>query len=448
MADEAVLSSERVGTDPTPTPNGAGRSNPFDDGGPATDEARAADLRRMKALATSLLVLAAIVFIVARVQEGDEAWAGWGYIRATAEAAMVGALADWFAVTALFRHPLRLPIPHTAIVRRRKDQIGASLGGFVQDNFLTRAIITERLSDADLGRRLGRWLSGPGNARTVGDQGAAVVRGLTEVLSDEVVQQGLEAVVVERARRIPVSPLIGRAVDVAIEGDHHQQLFDTVVRGVDRFLGDNASSLRNRMTQESPWWVPEAVDDVVFEKIYTSVRRFLREVADDPNHELRLSVDERSAALAADLKTSPAMLARGEEIKEEILAHPEVRAWSANLWASLKAALLEATEDPESQLRLRIEEAVVDAGRSLEADPELRAKIEHWIVDGIGYVAEQFRGEVSNLIATTVQRWDADETADRIELQVGRDLQFIRINGTVVGGLAGLVIYTLSELFL
>ncbi|MEM9564175.1 MAG: DUF445 domain-containing protein [Actinomycetota bacterium] len=446
MTDEAVLSSERVEPDPAPAPTGRG-SSPFDDG-QATDEARAADLRRMKAVATSLLVLAAIVFVVARVQEGEEAWAGWGYVRATAEAGMVGALADWFAVTALFRHPLRLPIPHTAIVRRRKDQIGASLGGFVQDNFLTRAIITERLGDADLGRRLGNWLSEPGNARTVGDQGAAVVRGLTEVLSDDVVQQGLEAVVVERARGIPVSPLIGRAVDVAVEGDHHQQLFDTVVRGVDRFLGDNATSLRNRMTQESPWWVPEAVDDVVFDKIYSSVRRFLREVADDSNHELRLSVDERSAALAEDLKTSPAMLARGEEIKEEILAHPEVRAWSANLWASLKAALLEATEDPESQLRLRIEEALVDAGRSLERDPELRAKVEHWIVDGIGYVAEQFRGEVSNLIATTVQRWDADETADRIELQVGRDLQFIRINGTVVGGLAGLVIYTLSELFL
>jgi uncharacterized membrane-anchored protein YjiN (DUF445 family) len=202
------------------------------------------------------------------------------------------------------------------------------------------------------------------------------------------------------------------------------------------------------MTQESPWWVPETIDDVVFEKIYTSVRRFLTEVANDPNHELRRSVDERSVALAAELRTSPALLARGEEIKEEILAHPEVRAWSANLWLSLKRALLEATDDPQSQLRLRLEEAMVDAGRALEADPELRAKIEHWIIDAVGYVAEQFRGEVANLIATTVQRWDADETADRIELQVGRDLQFIRINGTIVGGLAGFVIFALSELFL
>ncbi len=413
-----------------------------------TDEARAADLRRMKVLATSLLVLAAIIFIAAKSQEGDGAWGGWGYVRATAEAAMVGALADWFAVTALFRHPLRLPIPHTAIVRRRKDQIGSSLGGFVEDNFLTRAVVTERLQGIGLAERLGQWLGQPANARTVGDQSAAVVKGITEVLSDEVIQHGLEAVVVERARQVPVAPLVGRAIDVAVEGDHHQQLFDTVVKGVDNFLGDNAMSLRNRMTQESPWWVPETIDDVVFEKIYTSVRRFLTEVANDPNHELRRSVDERSVALAAELRSSPALLARGEEIKEEILNHPEVRAWSANLWISLKTSLIEATDDPESQLRLRLEEALVDAGRSLQADPELRDKIEHWIIDAVGYVAEQFRGEVANLIATTVQRWDADETADRIELQVGRDLQFIRINGTIVGGLAGFVIFALSELFL
>jgi uncharacterized membrane-anchored protein YjiN (DUF445 family) len=413
-----------------------------------SDETRAADLRRMKRVAGSLLVVAALVFVVAEINEGEGAWAGWGYVRATAEAAMVGALADWFAVTALFRHPLRLPIPHTAIVRRRKDQIGASLGGFVQDNFLTRAVVTDRLRDAGLAGRLGQWLTTPGNATVIGEQSAAVVRGVTEVLSDEAIQDGLEAVVVERARQIPVSPLIGRAIDVAVEGGHHQQLFEAVVTGVDRFLEDNMWSLRNRMTQESPWWVPETIDDVVFDKLYTSVRRFLGEVAGDPDHELRRSVDERSVKLAAELRTSPTLLARGEEIKEELLDHPEVRAWSANLWTSMKAGLLEATEDPDSQLRRQLEEALVDAGRSLEADPALRAKIDHWITDAVGYVAEQFRGEVASLIATTVQRWDADETADRIELQVGRDLQFIRINGTLVGGLAGLVIYSLSQAFL
>jgi uncharacterized membrane-anchored protein YjiN (DUF445 family) len=404
----------------------------------------------MKRVATSLLVVAAVIFLAARALEvGDgEPWAGWGYIRATAEAAMVGALADWFAVTALFRHPLGLPIPHTAIVRRRKDQIGESLGGFVEANFLTREVLGERLTSAELGRRLGDWLADPDHARSVGDQSAAVVRGVTEVLSDDIIQDGLESVVLTRARQVTVAPLVGRGIDVAIDGGHHEVLFDAVLNGIDGYLTDNLSTFRNRLTQESPWWVPESVDDVVFEKAYEVITRYLNEVKADPRHELRRSAATRMATLADDLKTSPELIAKGEQIKEEVLAHPEFRAWTNDLWRSVKAALLEATEDPTSDLRVRLEEALVRAGRALQDDPELRAKLDHWIVDGVGYVAEQFRGEVSGLISSTVQRWDTEETSDRIELQVGRDLQFIRINGTVVGGLAGLVIYTVSKLLI
>ncbi len=409
-----------------------------------TEQARQRDLRRMKVVATALFVLAAVIFVLARAFEDEQAWLG--YVRATAEAAMVGALADWFAVTALFRHPLGIPIPHTAIIKKRKDEIGASLGGFVEQNFLTRSLVTERLAAAGLAGRLGHWLSQPDNARTIGAQSAAVVRGVTEVLQDDVVQSGLESVITERARQVKVAPLVGRVIEVAVEGGHHQSLVDGVLVAIDRFLDDNAMSFRNRLTQESPWWVPETIDDVVFERIYNAVRRFLTEVSDDEYHELRRAIDQRSAKLAQDLRTSPAMIERGEELKMEFLAHPEVRAWSNNLWLSMKAGLIEATEDPQSELRIRLEQALVDAGRSLEADPRLRAKIDEWLINAAGYVAEQFRGEVSGLIAATVQSWDTDETADRIELQVGRDLQFIRINGTLVGGLAGLLIYTVSEL--
>ena len=409
-----------------------------------TDQARQRDLRRMKAVATSLFVLAAVVFVVARALEDGRPWLG--YVRATAEAAMVGALADWFAVTALFRHPLRIPIPHTAIIKKRKDDIGASLGGFVEQNFLTRSVVTERLAAAGLAGRLGHWLSQPDNARTIGAQSAAVVRGVTEILQDDVVQSGLESVITERARQVKVAPLVGRAIDIAIEGGHHQSLVDGALVAIDRFMDDNAMSFRNRLTQESPWWVPETIDDKVFERIYGAVRRFLTEVGDDEYHELRRAIDQRSRKLAQDLRASPAMIERGEQLKMEFLAHPEVRAWSKNLWTSVKAGLIEATEDPQSELRIRMEQALVDAGRSLEADPVLRAKIDDWLIGAVGYVAEQFRGEVAGLIATTVQGWDTDETADRIELQVGRDLQFIRINGTLVGGLAGLAIHTASEL--
>ena len=398
----------------------------------------------MKAVATSLLVAAAVVFIVARALEEGQPWLG--YVRATAEAAMVGAFADWFAVTALFRHPLGLPIPHTAIVQARKDQIGASLGGFVRDNFLTSDVVTERLEHAELAGRIGDWLVEPGNARAVSAQSAAVVAGITEVLEDDLVQGGIEHALHNRVRDIPVAPVVGRVVEVAIEGGHHQVLLDAVLNGLGRFLEENRDSFRNRLYEESPWWVPEPVDDRVFDKIYEVVENFLEELATNRRHEMRADIDARTAQLAADLKTSPTMLARGEELKEQVLAHPEVRAWSSSLWTRIKDALVEATADPDSELRHRLEEALVEAGRSLQNDPELRGKIDGWIVDATTYIAEQFRGEVADLIAATVQRWDTQETADRLELQVGRDLQFIRINGTLVGGFVGLTIYTLSEL--
>ncbi len=408
------------------------------------DQARARDLRRMKMVATSLFVLAAVVFLVARILE--ESNSGWGYVRATAEAAMVGALADWFAVTALFKHPLGLPIPHTAIIQKRKDEIGASLGGFVRDNFLTREVVTERLASADLAKRLGGWLSQPANAETVGDQSAAVIRGVTEVLQDEVIQTGIEAVVTERAKSVEVAPIMARVVDAAVAGDHHQSILENVLSGLGTFMEENRESLKNRLIRESPWWVPEPIDDAVFDKIYTAVRRFLTDIGNDRNHEMRVDIDRRTAHLAEELRSSPELRARGEQLKQEFLDHPDVRAWSATLWTRIKAGLLEAADSPDSELRAQLHEAVTEAGRSLDADPELQAKIDRWITDSVGYVAEQFRGEVADLIATTVQRWDTAETAERLELQVGRDLQFIRINGTLVGGAAGLVIYSVSEM--
>lgn len=398
----------------------------------------------MKAVATGLLVVAALVFVLARWAEEDRAWAG--YVRATAEAAMVGAIADWFAVTALFKHPLGLPIPHTAIIKKRKDQIGESLGGFVRDNFLTREVVGERLEQAELGRRVGGWLTQPEHARSIGDQSAAVVRGVTEVLRDDLVQSGLEQVVTNRFRNMPVTPMVGRAIDVAVEGEHHQVLLESTLTGLAAFLDENRVVFRQRLATESPWWVPEPIDDRVFEKIYTAVARFIEDVGGDRNHELRAQLDARTLEFATRLKESEELRERGEVLKTELLDHPEVRRWSDSLWSRVKQGLLDAADDPASPFRTQLETALMHAGESIESDPELQAKIDSWIVGATGYVAEQFRGEVADLIAHTVQRWDTDETSDRIELQVGRDLQFIRINGTVVGGLAGLIIYTVSEM--
>ena len=407
------------------------------------DAPRQAALRRMKITATGLLVAVTVVFLLARWGERTHEWIG--YIRAFAEAAMVGALADWFAVTALFKHPLGLPIPHTAIIPNRKDQIGESLGEFVQTNFLTRDVLSERLAGAGAGRRIGGWLKDPANAARAGGAVADALRGTLQVIDDRDVSSGLERLVARRVESIPVAPLVGKVIDLAIEGGHQERLLDAVLTGLDGFLEDNRPTLRERLQKESPWWIPEPIDDRIFNKIFSGVQRFLTDVRADPDHEVRRSIDERLAAFAARLHEDPQLLDKGEELKRELLAHPDVRAWLGSLWGELKRTTLHTTMHPDSELRRRIDAALVALGERLERDPELQAKIDDWLVSTAGYIVDHYRGEAANLISSTVAKWDGKATSERMELQVGRDLQFIRINGTLVGGFAGLLIYSISQ---
>ena len=408
------------------------------------DPERARGLRTAKRRATALLVFAAAVYVVARLAEADHE--GLGYLRATAEAAMVGGLADWFAVTALFRHPLGVPIPHTAIVPRGKDQLGRSLGGFVEEHFLAPELVTERLRSAQPAARLGEWLADPRNVTLVGEQAGAVLRGTVEVLDDDEVQLGLEQLLVERLRLLPIAPIVGRSVQIAVDGGHHQVLFDSALSGLERFLVENRQTLRDRMDRESPWWVPGPIDDRIFEKIFDGVRRFVADVGGEPDHELRRELDRRVRELAERLKSSPELHERAEALKTELLDHPEMRAWMGSLWMNVERAVVDASHDPTSTLRVQIERALASFGASLRTDPALRAKVDHWLAGAVGYLVEQVRPEVSELISVTVSRWDGDQTSRVIEAQVGRDLQFIRINGTLVGGLCGLVIHTIGEL--
>ncbi|MFT3851174.1 MAG: DUF445 domain-containing protein [Ilumatobacteraceae bacterium] len=398
----------------------------------------------MKATATGLLALVTVVFLLARWGEESHDWLG--YVRAFAEAAMVGALADWFAVTALFRHPLGLPIPHTAIIPNRKDQIGESLGEFVQTNFLTREVLGERLAGAHAGQRLGDWLASPENAARAGGAVADALRGTLQVIDDRDVSDGLERLVSRRVRQIPVAPLVGRAIDLAIEGGHQSRLLDSVLVGLSGFLNDNRATLRERLQHESPWWVPEPIDNRIFEKIFNGVQNFLGDVHDDPSHEVRASLDARLATFAERLRDDAELLERGEAMKDELLDHPEIRAWLGRLWGDLKRSTLHATMHPDSELRQRIDASLAALGRRLQTDPELQRKVDDWLASTVGYLVDHYRGEVAELISSTVERWDGRATSRRLELQVGRDLQFIRINGTLVGGLAGLLIYTISQI--
>jgi uncharacterized membrane-anchored protein YjiN (DUF445 family) len=410
----------------------------------AADLERRVALRKMKALATGLLVFVTVVFFVARWVEETHGWVG--YIRAFAEAAMIGALADWFAVTALFRHPLGIPIPHTAIIPHRKDQIGRSLGEFVQTNFLTREVLNERLAGANIGKRLGDWMADEQNAGKAGAGVSDLLRGALEVLDDRDVAAGLESLIERRVRATPVAPLVGKAIDLAVEGGHHQRLLDAVLKGLEGFLEDNRATFRVRLERESPWWIPDSIDDKLFAKIYRGAHGFIEEVSGDPDHEVRRSIDARVVSFAERLRSDPELLAKGEELKTELLAHPDVRAWLGSLWGELKRNTIGALDDPGSELRHRIDRSLANLGRRLATEAELQAKVDDWVTRAAGHIVDHYRGEVSDLIAGTVAKWDGKATSERMELQVGRDLQFIRINGTIVGGLAGLAIYSVTQL--
>jgi len=403
-------------------------------------------LRRMKLVALSFLLGAAVVFLVMSLWPGTPTWTN--YVKAAAEAGMVGALADWFAVTALFRHPLGIPIPHTAIIPTRKDAIGDSLGEFIGANFLSEQVVRERLRRVGIATRLGGWLSEPANAERVTAELATVVRGVVAVLRDEDVQAVMEQAVVKRVMAVPWGPPLGRLMAGVFEDGTHHKLVDLMCDRAYEYVKDNHSTVLRVVSDRAPTWSPKFVDSMVADKVYGEVLSFAWLVKTDPNHPMRLAIDKFLAEFASDMQTDPATMERAELVKQQVLEHPEVQNVIGSTWTTAKRMLLDAAEDPSSELRKRVLDGLVALGRRLAEDDTLRDKVDSWVEGAAAYIVLNYRDEITTLITDTVQRWDAEETSRKIELQVGRDLQFIRINGTVVGALAGLLIYTFAQLFL
>jgi uncharacterized membrane-anchored protein YjiN (DUF445 family) len=405
---------------------------------------RVVALRRMKLIAAALLVGAAVVYVVCRTV-WDGAGAA-GYVQAAAEASMVGGLADWFAVTALFRYPLGLPIPHTAIIPRKKDQIGEGLAGFVSEHFLTPEIVGERMAAARVPQRVGAWLADPEHARQVAEELSGAVGGLATVLRDDELRNAVATFADKRLRELEVSPLLSRVLEAACNSGQHQAALTVMLRGLMRFLEDNRSVFRRRLSEESPEWVPDWVDDRVFHKGFTALQSFLADVTTQDDHELRRTFDTQLRAFAERLRSDPAQRARIEQAKLQLLDRPDVREWLTTLWTNLKKLIVDGAADPDSDLRRSVESLTVRAGEVLRDDAAVGAKVDEALQRLTGHVVTHYATDVAGVISATVQRWDTAETSRRLELQVGRDLQFIRINGTVVGALAGLVIYSVSQL--
>jgi uncharacterized membrane-anchored protein YjiN (DUF445 family) len=410
------------------------------------DEAtRQAQLDSMKRRATLLLVAATVIFIVARILEGRFAWLT--IVRVTCEAAMVGGLADWFAVTALFRHPLGIPIPHTAIVPSRKDRVGRTLGAFVQRNFLTREVIEYRLRAAEVGRRLAEWLAEPENARKISRNVASAMSSGAEMLRDEDVQEVIDRSLAKRVRSMHLAPLLGKVLAVMTEDDRHQEVLDEVIQLASRTVNENSDLIRERIEQETPWWIPSAVDEKIFKRVLGAIQRLLAELSADRFHPLRERFDTSLHSFVDRLNTSPEFAARVDAWKEDFLDNEAARRFSASLWQEGKEALARYAADPESKAPSVIEQALTTFGQKAVDDPELLAKIDEFAVDIAVFLVARYQDEVADLIASTVASWDPELTSRRVELAIGRDLQFIRINGTLVGGLAGLLIYLISNSF-
>ena len=410
--------------------------------GPESVELRTRRLAAARRRATALLAGVTVVFVAVTVAGAHGTVLG--YVQAGAEAAMVGGVADWFAVTALFRRPLGLPIPHTALIVERKDQFAATLGQFVQENFLNADVLAERIRSARLVPRLAAWLADDANAAGFAGHAADLVVMAADTMRDEDVQRVLTAELTRAASAVDVAPLAGRALRVIIAGGHHAGLFNAIVSGADRYLADHYAELGDLFEAESPRWVPDAVYRRVFDRLYERLRHRLTAMAADPDDETRHQFEEWIAGLPDRLETSPELRERGERFKRDVLGSAELRDWSSSLWKHAKDTLRIQAADPESELRRQLAGALAAAGRRLGSDPSLQESLQRVVESGARALADQFHDEFAGLVTGTIQRWDAAQTSSQLELLLGRDLQFIRINGTVVGAGVGLALHAIA----
>jgi uncharacterized membrane-anchored protein YjiN (DUF445 family) len=438
--------------DPTPLPPGAPNKSAslaesFAGADPQADAERRRGLRRMKVVALSFLVGATVLFLACRWAQSAHITATWvGYVGAGAEAGMVGALADWFAVTALFKHPLGIPIPHTAIIKRKKDQLGESLGTFVRENFLSPEVVGTKIRDAQIPNRLGKWLAELPHAQRVAAESATVLRVLVELLRDDDVQQVIDRIIVKRLAEPQWGPPVGRVLATLLAERRQEALIQLLADRAFQWSLNAGEIIQRVVERDSPTWSPRFVDHLVGDRIHRELMDFTDKVRRNPDHELRRSATRFLFEFAEDLQHDDATIARAEAVKEQLMAREEVTNAAATAWKTLKRLVLEGVDDPSSALRTRIADAVVSIGESLRDDIELRDKVDNWIVRGAEHLVAQYGVEITAIITETIERWDAEEASRRIELHVGRDLQFIRINGTVVGALAGLGIYTIGQL--
>jgi len=397
-------------------------------------------LRRMKRIPLLLLFLMIVLFIA--TLHTPAAWAGW--LHAFAEAGMVGALADWFAVVALFRHPLGLPIPHTAIIPNRKDDIGESMSRFVAEHFLEPDVVRRKLQDTNLAVFVVGWLKSERGRQNVEDLSVAVLRWALGALHEKRVRRFLSRLSRRQLANVSLAPLLGNTLNWLVKGQRHQQILTQVLRYAIELVHDNRDAIRSRVQQESPWWVPGFIDDRILRKMLERIEHQLFEMALDADHPLREKFNQWVQKLAHDLRNNPAHKRLGDEFKQQLLANDELQDYLYGLWRELAHNIETDIGQPESVIRQHVGRWLVNVAEELDGDTGMQAWVNAWLVESLTQVVGRNRSQIASLISDTVRSWDGMDTSRRVELAIGRDLQFIRINGTLVGGLVGLLIHAVK----
>jgi uncharacterized membrane-anchored protein YjiN (DUF445 family) len=380
-----------------------------------SDDHKRAALRRMKALATGLFLVAALIYVATVLAAGMSALGWVGYVQAAAEAGMVGALADWFAVTALFKHPLGLPIPHTAIIPTRKDQMGAGLGEFVGTHFLADDVVRGKVASVEVARRAGSWLAEERNAVRVGGELGRALRGLLDILDDEEMKTTISRVLAERVERFEVSPALGYLLNAVVADGSHTGVIDVLADRGHAWVAHNRPAIADIIFEQSPSWTPRFVDEMIADRTHQEALKFTAAIRDDPHHPVRKSIDRLLTQFANDLRENPTTRERVERAKNELFYQPDVQQSVSQVWETARRLVLEAADDPSSELRVRVTATIQSVGQSLATDPALQARVDAWVEDTIANLVGSYKGELTAVISDTVSRWDGPATAQKIE---------------------------------
>ncbi|MET0964246.1 MAG: DUF445 family protein [Noviherbaspirillum sp.] len=408
---------------------------------PMPETEQPASMVRMRRIATGLLALMAVVFVVARLLQPRHPWLS--FVVAFAEAAMVGALADWFAVTALFRNPLGLPIPHTAIVPANKDRIGSSVADFLEHNFMTRDVLAEELRHIDFAGAAAHWLSEPANSRAVSVQIVRGVPTLVRMVEDEDVGSFLQATLSSGLKNVRFAPLLAEVFDVLIADRRHQMLFDHLIGMAADALERNKDFIRQKIHEKSPRWMPRIIDEKLFEKILGESQAILEEMRQEDS-EWRERFHRSAEEFIGKLRSAPEYEERIARVVDQTLQHPLFKSYTHTVWSTVRRRLLADAEKPDSRIAAQLDRALAGLGAGLRRDATVQDKLNGWIRDFTADAISSRRHLIASLVKRVIQKWDAETVSRKFESYVGRDLQYIRINGTLVGGLVGLLLHLVS----